>query len=275
MSAIRQQVQALYSAWLWGDVPGAEEARRYLLGRHTGGRGIAREVALTSGIGYVPAAPDGGGAAHALAPAMAQQGATERELREVSVVCAEAGTTGTQDFPPGGGYLVFPIRAITGDILGFKYRAVPGIARADGLRYTGTSGGMGGAMFGWERWTDADRRVIAVEGEIDQLSIETVRLKVPGLPRPLAWYGKELTDERLRFLDGRVAHVLLALDADGGGWDCGGGGVFGWRGGGGGGGGAPRNASLRSQTGPGGHPASGAAPPEGAGPQRCAHAWLA
>jgi DNA primase len=216
-TAIRQQAQTLYRAWLWGDAPGAAEARRYLTGRTQGARGIAREVALMSDIGFVPIAPEG--PADTLLRALVARGVPERQVQTAALACRTNDGNGLQDFPAGGGYLVFPIKAVNGDVQGFKYRAVPSLARADGMRYTGTTGSMGGAMFGWERWAPSDRTIIAIEGEIDQMSIETVRLHYPELPRPLAWYGKELTDERLAFLTGRVDHVLLALDADGGGWD--------------------------------------------------------
>jgi len=177
---------ACFRTALWDDAVGAAP-RAYLIGT----RQIASTVARDSGIGYFPF--------HTSHPAM----------RAVA-------PSGTDE----GGFLTFPIRSADGTIRGFKFRAVPGVAVESAPRYTGTSGEMQGAMFGWHLHQPTDRHILAIEGEVDQLSLATARLTHPDLPLPLAWYGNTLTEQRLAWLlEKDIAHVLLALDADAGGWD--------------------------------------------------------
>jgi hypothetical protein len=174
-----------FRAAFWAADAGAV-ARAYL----NTTRAISLDVARSAGVGY-----------------FAPQTATKEMLEWI---------------PRGleqGGALVFPIRTADGEVVGFKFRAVPGVAAEQAPRYTGTTGEMHGAMFGWHQHVDSDERILAIEGEIDQLSLDTVRQQHPDLPLPLAWYGNTLTSKRLEWMQARgIQHVLLALDADAGGW---------------------------------------------------------
>jgi len=199
-----------YQDSLWSPEDG-QSAREYLCGT----RAIAMEVARVSGVGFLPAGEGG----EPLVVALRRAGFSDDEILAAPVTRA-AERRRPVDYPAGGGFITFPIRDADGQVTGFKYRAVPGVARDDAPRYTGTSGDMLGAMFGWHLVSPTDERLLVIEGEIDQLSMETVRLSHPNLPRAVAWYGKELTDRRLHWFVARgVRHLTLALDADAGGWD--------------------------------------------------------
>jgi DNA primase len=208
--AILAAADAFYQDALWSPEDG-QSGREYLCGT----RAIAMDVARVSGVGFLPAGEGG----EPLVVALRRAGFTDEEILAAPVTRA-AEFRRPVDYPAGGGFITFPIRDAVGEVTGFKYRAVPGQARVDAPRYTGTSGDMQGAMFGWHLVTPQDERLLVIEGEIDQLSMETVRLSHPELPRAVAWYGKELTDRRLQwFVERGVRHLTLALDADAGGWD--------------------------------------------------------
>ncbi|MGI8546537.1 MAG: toprim domain-containing protein [Gemmatimonadaceae bacterium] len=123
------------------------------------------------------------------------------------------------DKPRGGGYLALPLSNPNGAIIGIKYRAVVGEVDDEARRFDATSSALSGAMFGFDRLPEQAETVIAVEGELDQLSLAAAREADPTLPPAVAWHGKELSGERLSLLSGRAKHVVLMLDSDDGGFD--------------------------------------------------------
>jgi DNA primase len=126
---------------------------------------------------------------------------------------------GLCDKPRGGGYIALPLTDPSGQVIGIKYRAVTGEVSEDARRFDATSSALSGAMFGFDRLPLDAHTVIAVEGELDQLSLAAARECDPSLPPAVAWHGKELSGERLALLSSRAKHVVLMLDADEGGFD--------------------------------------------------------
>ena len=218
---ILERALAQCQAWLWRPVEG-HLARHYLCET----RAIDERVVHAAGLGYLPGrGPDG----HPRFPkhlttALRESGASDADLTALGfsreMHSRKPGSTDAWlvDKPLGGGYVVLPIREADGAILALKFRKIPDLALEEAPRYDGTSGDMRHALFGWHDAGKTDT-VIAVEGELDQLSVATARMVDPAVPPAVALHGKELTPERLAALATRVHHLILALDADAGGRD--------------------------------------------------------
>ena len=197
---------------LW--TSGGARAAHYL----THSRAIPRSTAVEYRIGYLPASNDGKPSS-VLTDALRAQGYPDRTLLEAGVATQHGDRGAVVDKPRGGGYLALPLTDPRGVIIGIKYRAVPGEVAENARRFDATSSALAGAMFGYDRLPLQPSTIIAVEGELDQLSLAAARAVDANLPPAVAWHGKELSGERLELLAGRTRHVVLMLDADDGGFD--------------------------------------------------------
>jgi DNA primase len=216
--AVRTVASAQYETWLWDPAIG-HAARAYLCEQ----RRIDPVAAKAAHVGFLPGPNVPGRNTRHLARCVAEVTTDAELIEQVGIMRPQAALadrpTRLADYPLGGGYLVFPVRDALGECIGFKYRAVPGVARENTIRYTGTPGPTGGAMFGFELLRDDEREVVVVEGEIDWLSHASMRLKYPHIAPAVGWLGKELTPERLTVVQRRFHTVHLAFDPDRAGWD--------------------------------------------------------
>ena len=209
-AALFEDAVRLLQEHLWAD-HGAGAAR-YL----THSRAIPKTIALDFRVGYLPALGDS--SPSVLTDAMRACGYRDDHLMAAGI--AVRGDRGALvDKPRGGGYLALPLTDPDGSVIGIKYRAIPGEVSEDARRFDATSSALAGTMFGFDRLPDTADTVIAVEGELDQLSLAAAREADPSLPPAVAWHGKELSGDRLALLSGRARHVVLMLDADDGGFD--------------------------------------------------------
>ncbi len=197
---------------LWA--PDGKVACHYL----THSRAIPESIARAYSVGYLPASSDEAGGSM-LSDELRALGHSDDVMLSVGIAVRNYDRKGLCDKPRGGGYIALPLTDPSGQVIGIKYRAVTGEASEDARRFDATSSALSGAMFGFDRLPVDAHTVIAVEGEIDQLSLAAARECDPSLPPAVAWHGKELSGERLALLSSRAKHVVLMLDADEGGFD--------------------------------------------------------
>ena len=197
---------------LW--TTGGARAAHYL----THSRAIPRPIAVEYRIGYLPTSNDGS-TSSVLTEALRAQGYPDTVLLRAGLAMHHGDRGAVVDKPRGGGYLALPLTDPSGVIIGIKFRAVPGEVAETTRRFDATSSALAGAMFGFDRLPPHPSTIIAVEGELDQLSLAAARAVDANLPPAVAWHGKELSGERLELLAGRTRHVVLMLDADDGGFD--------------------------------------------------------
>lgn len=144
----------------------------------------------------------------------------ERWPSSVRAYVVERGVTPEQVERWGIGYAIFgrlagriviPVRDVRGRLLTYMARDFSGDPKAKRYLYPqGRWEGMDGALFGEQRWNDADRTVVVTEGAIDALAVERA-LPQFGLA---AIGGSELRPAQALKLRLRFGTVVVLTDND-------------------------------------------------------------
>ncbi len=174
-----------------------EEARRYLEGR-----GLPREAWETWTLGFSPRSRDAS-LRHLLA-----RGFRHHEVMEAGLVHVVEG--GLQD--RFAGRVVFPVRNLSGEIVGFGGRLIAG----EGPKYLNSPESSvyhkARLLYGLDRakaWQARKGRAVVAEGYLDAIA-----LHLAGVNEAVATCGTALGLEHLRTLRRFSDRVVLAFDAD-------------------------------------------------------------
>ena len=167
------------------------------------GRGLGERAIVTFGIGYAPAAGD------ELLKRLGALGFGEELLLAAGVVTH--GQNGqVRDMLRGR--LVFTLRNVDGDVVGFAGRSLDGTDP----KYINTPQtavfDKGGMLYGFDRAKDAIARegvVVIVEGYLDVIAAHE-----HGYENVVASMGTALTEDQIALVRARAKRIVLALDAD-------------------------------------------------------------
>lgn len=199
------------AARFWHEVllkhPVAEKIRAYAATR----RALKQETLEDWLIGYAPDTWD------ALLNALKRKGFSEEELFKAGLVSRSE--RGTGHFDRFRNRLMFPIRDVHGNIVGFTGRIIPG---ADGkdpegeAKYVNTNQTLiynkSHLLFGLDRAKQEIRKqglAVIVEGNMDVVSVQQA-----GFLNVVASSGTALTDEQLRLLKRFTSRIVLSFDND-------------------------------------------------------------
>ena len=195
-----------FTRTLWED-PGAAPARDYL-----DGRGIKRETAERFGLGFSP--PEW----RALREAAGTHGIDDTVLLEVGLLLRSDKQDKSQ--PPYDrfrGRLMFPIEDVTGRVVAFGGRVIPGVTAGGGKgKYVNSPETplyhKGNVLYGlsWARNTiRREESVLVVEGYMDVLSVASA-----GVENVVASSGTAFTEEQAALLSRYTTQVYLLFDSD-------------------------------------------------------------
>lgn len=189
------------------DSPLAEDARAYL-----GGRGLRGDAVRAWGLGFAP------GSGQWLVNLAAQNRVPLELLERVGLIAARSQGPGHYDrFRER---VLFPIRDVRGQTVGFGGRILPGSAHAErGPKYYNSSDtplfSKSEQLYGIDQARAAGEKagyLAVVEGYTDVLMAHQM-----GVPQVVATMGTALNDRHVRQLRRFVPRVVLVFDADAGG----------------------------------------------------------
>ncbi len=172
-------------------------------------RGLQRDTVERFALGCAPDRWDG------LVTALQKEGCDLRAAESLGLVVKRQGTSGYYD--RFRDRLMFPIRNIAGEVLGFSGRALG--SDPETAKYVNSPDSplyqKGDNLYGLHEARQAMRkagRAILVEGNVDM-----VRLSEIGLPEVVAPLGTALTPAQCRLLKRFVPQVVALYDGDGAG----------------------------------------------------------
>ncbi len=199
------------AARFWHEVllkhPVAEKVRAYAATR----RALKPETIEDWLIGYAPDTWD------ALLNALKRKGFSEEELFKAGLVSRSE--RGTGHFDRFRNRLMFPIRDVHGNIVGFTGRIIPGPDGKDPeneAKYVNTNQTLvynkSHLLFGLDRAKQEIRKqglAVVVEGNMDVVSVQQA-----GFRNVVASSGTALTDDQLKLLKRFTSRVVLSFDND-------------------------------------------------------------
>lgn len=173
------------------------------------GRGIERETATRFGLGLAPDRWDG------LVTALAREGVDLRVAESLGLVVKK--TSGQGYYDRFRNRLMFPIRSVAGEVLGFSGRTLG--QDPETAKYVNSPDSpiyqKGDTVFGLNEARQAMRkanRALIVEGNVDLVSLSQA-----GLAEVIAPLGTALTASQCRLLKRFVPQVVALYDGDGAG----------------------------------------------------------
>ncbi len=173
------------------------------------GRAIERETALRFGLGFAPDRWDG------LVSALARDGVDLRVAESLGLVVKK--TSGSGYYDRFRNRLMFPIRSVAGEVLGFSGRTLG--QDPETAKYVNSPDSpvyqKGDTVFGLFEARQAMRkanRALIVEGNVDLVSLSQA-----GLTEVIAPLGTALTASQCRLLKRFVPQVVALYDGDGAG----------------------------------------------------------